>query len=383
MRRVHHDEASSSSSPSMQSEDEEDVRADFLSEIDQQRFFQQLEVFQASSRVSPPAAVPETSRVSVPSTAPATNTGVTTATFVSPANFQSSPNQLSNSSCSNMPRSMDSSEFYSTAIQVLTHVLGSSKPHPWLSDQTLSHGEDPALSHTSTVSWDPKNSLASSPRDHAGHGIHASIDQFGASRSEPMRDKEQDLTQLLQTLLARGPNQTASSESHPQSEPVLAPPVPMPFADLAFPEDEDDDPDFMPVPSDRGRNELAMPSATAWTRAMEEMAPQESETSSTKSRRGRPRQFTSEEAAERKRDRNRDYMARLRTLRRQRRPYTPANSVDSQESSDRLVLEAENRFLRSEIERLQQENAKLRSREELRLYAAQFRMNQDHDGFKC
>ena len=67
----------------MQSEDEEDVRADFLSEIDQQRFFQQLEVFQASSRVSPPAAVPETSRVSVPSTAPATNTGVTTATSVS------------------------------------------------------------------------------------------------------------------------------------------------------------------------------------------------------------------------------------------------------------------------------------------------------------
>ena len=367
----------------MQSEDEEDVRADFLSEIDQQRFFQQLEVFQASSQVSPPAAVPETSRVSVPSTAPATNTGVTTATFVSPANFQSSPTQLSNSSCSNMPRSMDSSEFYSTAIQVLTHVLGSSKPHPWLSDQTLPHGEDPALSHTSTVSWDPKNTLASSPRDHAGHGIHSSIDQFGASRSEPMRDKEQDLTQLLQTLLARGPNQTASSESHPQSEPVLAPPVPMPFADLAFPEDEDDDPDFMPVPSDRGRNELAMPSATAWTRAMEEMAPQESDTSSTKSRRGRPRQFTSEEAAERKRDRNRDYMARLRTLRRQRRPYTPANSVDSQESSDRLVLEAENRFLRSEIERLQQENAKLRSREELRLYAAQFRMNQDHDGFKC
>lgn len=367
----------------MQSEDEEDVRADFLSEIDQQRFFQQLEVFQASSRVSPPAAVPETSRVSVPSKAPATNTGVTTATFVSPANFQSSPNQLSNSPCSNIPRSMDSSEFYSTAIQVLTHVLGSSKPHPWLSDQTLSHGEDPALSHTSTVSWDPKNTLASSPRDQAGHGIHASIDQFGASRSEQMRDKEQDLTQLLQTLLARGPNQTASSESHPQSEPVLAPPVPMPFADLAFPEDEDDDPDFMPVPSDRGRNELAMPSATAWTRAMEEMAPQESGTSSTKSRRGRPRQFTSEEAAERKRDRNRDYMARLRTLRRQRRPYTPANSVDSQESSDRLVLEAENRFLRSEIERLQQENAKLRSREELRLYAAQFRMNQDHDGFKC
>lgn len=383
MRRAHHDEASSSSSPSMQSEDEEDVRADFLSEIDQQRFFQQLEVFQASSRVSPPAAVPETSRVSVPSKAPATNTGVTTATFVSPANFQSSPNQLSNSPCSNIPRSMDSSEFYSTAIQVLTHVLGSSKPHPWLSDQTLSHGEDPALSHTSTVSWDPKNTLASSPRDQAGHGIHASIDQFGASRSEQMRDKEQDLTQLLQTLLARGPNQTASSESHSQSEPVLAPPVPMPFADLAFPEDEDDDPDFMPVPSDRGRNELAMPSATAWTRAMEEMAPQESGTSSTKSRRGRPRQFTSEEAAERKRDRNRDYMARLRTLRRQRRPYTPANSVDSQESSDRLVLEAENRFLRSEIERLQQENAKLRSREELRLYAAQFRMNQDHDGFKC
>ena len=383
MRRAHHDEASSSSSPSMQSEDEEDVRADFLSEIDQQRFFQQLEVFQASSRVSPPAAVPETSRVSVPSKAPATNTGVTTATFVSPANFQSSPNQLSNSPCSDIPRSMDSSEFYSTAIQVLTHVLGSSKPHPWLSDQTLSHGEDPALSHTSTVSWDPKNTLASSPRDQAGHGIHASIDQFGASRSEQMRDKEQDLTQLLQTLLARGPNQTASSESHSQSEPVLAPPVPMPFADLAFPEDEDDDPDFMPVPSDRGRNELAMPSATAWTRAMEEMAPQESGTSSTKSRRGRPRQFTTEEAAERKRDRNRDYMARLRTLRRQRRPYTPANSVDSRESSDRLVLEAENRFLRSEIERLQQENAKLRSREELRLYAAQFRMNQDHDGFKC
>ena len=44
-------------------------------------------------------------------------------------------------------------------------------------------------------------------------------------------------------------------------------------------------------------------------------------------------------------------------------------------ASVRLVLEAENRFLRAELERLREENAKLRGREEMRAYAAQLGIN--------
>lgn len=110
---------------------------------------------------------------------------------------------------------------------------------------------------------------------------------------------------------------------------------------------------------------------------MDEVMP----TETPKPRRGRPRRFTTEEAAERKRDRNRDYMARQRTTKKQRAPYTPESSatgasVDAPgDASDRLVLEAENRFLRAELERLREENAKLRGREEMRAYAAQLGIN--------
>ena len=148
------------------------------------------------------------------------------------------------------------------------------------------------------------------------------------------------------------------------------------FADLAFPDEEEDDPDFLPVSSERD-GLTAAPSTTAWTRAMDEVMP----TETPKPRRGRPRRYTTEEAVERKRDRNRDYMARQRTTKKQRAPYTPessatAASVDApRDASDRLVLEAENRFLRAELERLREENAKLRGREEMRAYAAQLGIN--------
>ena len=180
--------------------------------------------------------------------------------------------------------------------------------------------------------------------------INVLVERLGGSSDR--RVKEQDLTHLLQTLLAQ-------QQKPPAPQPMYPQPTSAHFADLAFPDEEEDDPDFLPVPSEHDGLATA-PSTTAWTRAMDEVMP----TETPKPRRGRPRRFTTEEAAERKRDRNRDYMARQRTTKKQRAPYTPESSatgasVDAPgDASDRLVLEAENRFLRAELERLREENAK-------------------------
>lgn len=291
--------------------------------------------------------------------------------------------------------------------------------------------------------------------------LNALVQRLGGSSAPREKVREQDLTQLLHTLLQqREPTgTTAATTSAPEPAPRPAAPPPRAeagvahFADLTFPDDEEDDPDFMPVATDA--DELAGgPSASAWTRAMAEIgalpssppAPDEPKT-----RRGRPRQFTAEEAVERKRGRNREYMARQRGKRQRAKedrapppapdttggaapsdmtasmstlPATaPAHGVPpgvshdvphympgslaglpalpgalgvpsgvpalpsaqslpsappvapAAPADDRLVLEAENRFLRAELERLREENAQLRGREEMRLYAARLGMD--------
>ena len=76
----------------------------------------------------------------------------------------------------------------------------------------------------------------------------------------------------------------------------------------------------------------------------------------------------------RKRGRNRDYMARQREKKQGEAPSLPPAPAPAPAPAaapdERLVLEAENRFLRTELERLREENARLRGREEMRAYAA-------------
>lgn len=176
--------------------------------------------------------------------------------------------------------------------------------------------------------------------------INVLVERLGGSSDR--RVKEQDLTHLLQTLLAQ-------QQKPPAPQPMYPQPTSAHFADLAFPDEEEDDPDFLPVPSEHDGLATA-PSTTAWTRAMDEVM----STETPKPRRGRPRRFTTKK---------------------QRAPYTPESSATGASTdapgnaSDRLVLEAENRFLRAELERLREENAKLRGREEMRAYAAQLGIN--------
>ncbi|WFD20836.1 hypothetical protein MCAP1_003090 [Malassezia caprae] len=346
--RARADDDDGSSSPSALPDDEEDLRSDFLADFDEQAFLAQLDLLNAKGppppgeSVAPVAAAPP-AVASVPGT------------YAPP-----------------------SSDFYSTAIQILTHILGSSTPQPWLADGSTPRADDGAAPY-----------VASSPHPvsqvDVPQLINTLVERLGGP-TPPRRVREQDLTHLLQTLLAQQgqgallpqdpratPNVPAASPaSHapPTAPPARppAPPQPLHFADLTFPEEEEDDPDFMPLASEA--DDLAAPSASAWSRAMDEVVPRTKKrdaasASPTKAKRGRPRQYTAEEAMARKRGRNRDYMARQREKKQGEVPSAPPAAPD-----DRLVLEAENRFLRSELERLREENARLRGREEMRAYAA-------------
>lgn len=340
-RRLHPEDASSSSSPSAHPDDDDDLRAEFLSDFDEQAFLRQLDAFQTSLQSMPPVA---STVAPVPVAQPAAAPTVPPPSAPSPSAPVMAPS---------IPAENSSSEFYSTAIQILTHILGSSTPYPWLNDVSVPKADD--------------NSHSVASNDHMHQLINVLVERLGGSSDR--RVKEQDLTHLLQTLLAQ-------QQKPPAPQPMYPQPTSAHFADLAFPDEEEDDPDFLPVPSEHDGLATA-PSTTAWTRAMDEVMP----TETPKPRRGRPRRFTTEEAAERKRDRNRDYMARQRTTKKQRAPYTPESSATRASTdapgnaSDRLVLEAENRFLRAELERLREENAKLRGREEMRAYAAQLGIN--------
>lgn len=384
VRRAHQEEASSSSSPSAHAEDEDDLRSDFLADFDEQAFLQQLDVFQASLQNTPTASIPGVVAPMAPAFAP------DSAPSKRSENAQPLPQPPPSAPANTIPNphTQNSDQFYSTAIQILTHILGSSKPQPWL-DAGTPHPDDTA----SASAWEqqtdsmPMTSQAQTPMHQL---INTLVERLGGHNTSSTRIKEQDLTQLLQALLAQQAQHAQHTQAPPPTAPqrvahapVVCPPLgPTHFADLAFPEEEEDDPDFLPVPTEQ--EDIPAPSATAWTRAMEEMVTTNAPAVSTpKTRRGRPKQYTSEEAAERKRGRNRAYMARQRTNKKQRLPYTPDTTPAAAAApethpvataplpTDRLVLEAENRFLRAEIERLREENAKLRGREEMRVYAAQ------------
>ncbi|WFD28166.1 hypothetical protein MNAN1_003172 [Malassezia nana] len=335
--RTRVDDEDNSSSPSAHAEDDEDVRSDFLADFDEQAFLAQLDLLNAQGATAP------TSAPSAPVEAPRE----------APAPPGIAPSAVTSSA----------SDFYGTAIQILTHILGSSTPYPWLSDSSTPRADDPAP-------WDAHTSHVDLPQL-----MNTLVERLGG-QAAPTRVREQDLTHLLQTLLAQqgagsGPMvpQTPLAPAAPPSAPPSAPMLtqePRHFADLSFPDDEEDDPDFLPVPPENDA-----PSASAWTRAMDEVVPARAKrresASPTKPKRGRPRQYTEEEAMARKRGRNRDYMARQRE---KKQAAPPAEQLAPPTPDDRLVLEAENRFLRAELERLREENAQLRGREEMRAYAA-------------
>ena len=259
----------------------------------------------------------------------------------------------------------------------------------------------------------------------------------------------------------------AAAQSHAASSDASA--KPRAFADIALPdEEEDDDPDFMPLAA---AVDGTMPSGSAWTRAIEEVvglhsspvsspvygsqdltldvtqspskgtraqkrlerlgmggpagmmdapaalaphatdlfAPLPAATdenavprgSPPKARPGRTRIYTAEEAAERKRARNRTYAKKQRLKRKRER--LGLDAADDEDDSgadtsaplaaqaqppeaeqraplqDEMLLDAENRFLRAEVERLQEENARLRGREQMRMYVAQMRRHKERD----
>ncbi|CCV00782.1 unnamed protein product [Malassezia sympodialis ATCC 42132] len=271
--RARADDEDGSSSPSALPEEDEDLRSDFLADFDEQTFLAQLDLLNPRGPPAPPGATAAPIAEAPPPVAPAGH-----GAYAPP-----------------------SSDFYGTAIQILTHILGSSTPYPWLADGHTPRADD------GPPPWDP---------------LH--------------------------------------------------------FADLTFPEDEDDDPDFLPLSHEA--DELGAPSASAWSRAMDEVVPTRAKrrdaaaASPTKPKRGRPRQYTAEEAMARKRGRNRDYMARQREKKQGEAPSLPPAPAPAPAPAaapdERLVLEAENRFLRTELERLREENARLRGREEMRAYAA-------------
>lgn len=369
--RARTDEEDGSSSPSALPDDEEDLRSDFLADFDEQAFLAQLDLLNAKGPPAPPGDT-----VAPIAEAPRAVTPAALETYAPP-----------------------SSDFYSTAIQILTHILGSSTPYPWLADGSTPRADDGSAAPT----WDMASSAhpVSSSQVDLPQLINTLVERLGGP-TPPRRVREQDLTHLLQTLLAQqgpptmlppdaptsAPNVPAAAATPPAppaaatTRPVpqpLAPPQPLHFADLTFPEEEEDDPDFLPLSHES--DELTAPSASAWSRAMEEMVPartKKRDASPTKPKRGRPRQFTAEEAMARKRGRNRDYMARQREKKQGDTPSLAPPPVQAAPSApeDRLVLEAENRFLRTELERLREENARLRGREEMRAYAA--RLGLDH-----
>lgn len=343
--RARTDDEDGSSSPSAQPDDEEDLRSDFLADFDEQTFLAQLDLLNACGPPAPGEAVAPVANAP-PAVAPVQGTYVPT------------------------------SDFYSTAIQILTHILGSSTPYPWLADGSTPRADDNATPYVTSSSHPA--SQVDMPQL-----INTLVERLGGP-APPRRVREQDLTHLLQTLLAQQGQGALLPQAHPAPAaspapqvpptappPPVAPPEPLHFADLTFPEEEEDDPDFMPLANDA--DDLAAPSASAWSRAMDEVVPARpkkrdaASASPTKPKRGRPRQYTAEEAMARKRGRNRDYMARQREKKQGEAPSAPAPPAPP---DDRLVLEAENRFLRTELERLREENARLRGREEMRAYAA-------------
>lgn len=418
--RASREEDEEPSSPvGLPGEDEDALNNEFIASFDQTKFLRELDAYTASYVQNAPKEVqPELVLPSLDTLA-----------------------QLPTDAPTEIPV-----EFYGQVIQILTFVLGSNPPMLAESVQTPRH----------EAQWDPPDSNELTAADWATmHNVVTLImEHFGsADRAPSTRVSEQELTRLLQKLMAK-----QQENAQRQIHALRALPTPPSFAytpgysgqahfaDLVFPDEEDDDdPDFQP---------LHAPSESAWTQAMRDLvatplavgdtpispakatrarkraeaeergaAPLPSgaspmplhtprpsgpgamhgpspsgvssalpgplaplpgldtslsmslgeplaplEPASPKPRkRGRRAIYTAEESAERRRERNRQHMYNRRhgvTA----KPLPPA--LPPPPDQDTLVYEAENKFLRAEIERLRAENARLRGREEMRQYAA-------------
>lgn len=396
--------------------DDEEVRSDFFSTFDPNAFLAELEAYTQHTLPSP-APVDTVQPLN-------TSNDHIYAHMPQPEVQQPEPQQ--HTAPANTPaahQANSQSDFFATAIQILTHILGSSRPYPWIAPDT------PAVDG---IQSQPAGSPSYEPD--LQRLINTLIERLGGSTAPAGGVREQDLTRLLHTLMEQ---QQQQQQQKQQQVPGTSYPKPREttqtrFAELNLPEEEDDDdPDFLPLPSDTPQE--TMPSDSAWTRAMHEVIGLPMQRTSTapvspvllppspakatrlqkrlqaeldvpKARPGRTKIYTEEEAAERKRARNRTYAKKQRQkLRRQRlglpsdedeesgdidanrippRSFTvpavdPGHSSPPEPAprgpSDELVIAAENRFLRAEVERLREENARLRGREEMRAYVARMR----------
>ena len=398
--------------------DDEEVRSDFFSTFDPNAFLAELEAYTQHTLPSP-SSVNTVQSLNTP------NDHIY-AQVPQPHVHQQEPQN--HPAPVNPPTSQQAnsqSEFFATAIQILTHILGSSRPYPWITPDT------PAADVI-------QNQLAVSPsyEPDLQRLINTLIERLGGSSAPTGGVREQDLTRLLHTLMEQ---QQQQQQQHQNQQQVPGTPYSKPrettqtrFAELNLPEEEDDDdPDFLPLPSDTPQE--TVPSDSAWTRAIHEVIGLPLQRTSTapvspaalppspakatrlqkrlqaeldvpKTRPGRTKVYTEEEAAERKRARNRTYAKKQRQKLRRQRLGLPSDEDEEsgeiginhvppgpitvpavgpehaspphpmpQGPSDELVIAAENRFLRAEIERLREENARLRGREEMRAYVARMR----------
>ena len=434
------DEVDASSPPGMAAEDEEDLRSDFFANFDPNAFLAELDAY-TTSRGGASAGTSQMSALAPPRppppSAPSGSAPVRTPAAAQPAPAPANAQQ--------------SSDFYGTAIQILTHILGSSTPLPWLASDT-SRPDDPDTPGVWNVGQSPMITSGSSAQGpDLQHLINVLVARLGGSAQPPQhRLREQDLTKLLQSLLHQQQQQQQQAASLFATSPAVTTGEgsrgAQGFADLNLPEeeDEDEDPDFLPLPADAQRSDAAIPSNSAWTKAVQEVVgvqpaplgvpdlmgssssvpalstspakatrtqkrqqleqgrhePPAAEANEPprppKSRPGRLRIYTEEEAAERKRERNRKYAKRLRSQRRNERlGLTAEQDADRAASPDggtaspppsavhnEMMLSAENRFLRAEVERLQEENARLRGREEMRAYVARLHMRDEEAGIR-
>ena len=185
------DEVDASSPPGMAAEDEEDLRSDFFANFDPNAFLAELDAY-TTSRGGASAGTSQMSALAPPRppppSAPSGSAPVRTPAAAQPAPAPANAQQ--------------SSDFYGTAIQILTHILGSSTPLPWLASDT-SRPDDPDTPGVWNVGQSPMITSGSSAQGpDLQHLINVLVARLGGSAQPPQhRLREQDLTKLLQSLL--------------------------------------------------------------------------------------------------------------------------------------------------------------------------------------
>ncbi|WFD45283.1 hypothetical protein MPSI1_003965 [Malassezia psittaci] len=402
MRRARfQDEELVSSPPMLAGEDEENLLSDFWKDFDQNKFLQELNSYTHHAQTTHTTNV---SNLMIPALDSPLKTPGPSDTIVSES-LRESPT---------IPP-----EFYGQVIQILTFVLGSNPP--MLAD--FSEGDRNA--EQLSTSYDHVQDLTAEDWKTMHNVVTLIMEHFGSETPMPSTlVSTQELTRLLQKLMAKQQEtQRPKSTTNIVQSPFAYTPthdVVRQFLNTEFTEEEDeDDPEFLPTVDDptlspawrqalqdltstplpplgstpdtmqqsgkqHGREPLnsvqrnvhptlnpttiptvlgTNPTATSTTElatALEPMRPEFPD--SDNARRGRRPMYTAEQARERKRERNRQHM-------RMKRSSERANNLRST-SEDTLIRDAEIQFLRQELERLREENARLRGREEMRQYAA-------------